>query len=258
MNPRPHQRAGFTLIELLVVVSIVGLLIALLLPALGSARASVRATMCLSNQRQTAAALINYTAEHRGRFVYYATTAPATPGKQWWFGYQSDNSTAMNRPLDKTRGPLASYLGDTIDAALACSDFPADDDNFRAKFAVRSAHFGINGAIVPPFENVEPRLIDEVKQPSDVFAFADAVHQQVAPVFFEPHSVSYRRPGKVTGTAHYRHDNRANLAYLDGHAEPLAPPPNETVWQTLADAPLTNLDSSDGIDTRYGFDTWTK
>ena len=51
MKPNCHKGSGFNLIELLVVVAILGLLAALLLPAVSRAKHKAQKTVCIGNQR---------------------------------------------------------------------------------------------------------------------------------------------------------------------------------------------------------------
>lgn len=99
-----HSQA-FTLIELLVVISIISLLVAILLPALGKARQKAYEMQCLSNLRQNGVGLISY----------------ALDNKDWGAPHIRSEATGMAFYTD--------FLGNYFNGSMASWKCPTDPDN---------------------------------------------------------------------------------------------------------------------------------
>ena len=78
-----RSRNGFTVVELLVIISIIVLLIALLLPALGQARTVARRMVCASNLGQMTTATLSYTNDYDSVFPPHRHLALNT-GRDWF------------------------------------------------------------------------------------------------------------------------------------------------------------------------------
>ena len=77
---RTTRSGGFTLVELLVVIAIIGTLIALLLPAIGAARATARKGQCLNSMKQIGLGMLNYETQ-KGRFPGYVQPVKRSDGE---------------------------------------------------------------------------------------------------------------------------------------------------------------------------------
>ena len=157
MTARDLRRPGFTLVELLVVIAIIGVLVALLLPAVQSAREASRRTSCVNNHKQVALALHNH---HDVKNIFPPgiynlmdnTNAAMKNSRRCWF---QDTLRFMEKDAlgvewedyaERMNGDALGFpLRDSYVAGFSC---PSDPASPKLKTFADRANQGYSGNIV--------------------------------------------------------------------------------------------------------------
>jgi prepilin-type processing-associated H-X9-DG protein len=241
-----RYRAGraFTLVEILVVVSTMGLLLAVLMPALASARSQARGLACRSNLRQLLLAGMGYATENDGFHVSAAKDMWDNAGLHRWHGVR----TTIHEPFDPSRGPLVGYLADgRVKDCPARIDFVKAED-WNTSFEQGCGGYGYNMAYIgsrlwdrsisgsQAFQQVYARTTStsEIASPGQTVVFTDTAMANNGTSLIE---YSFAEPpfaifgGQLmtdfymSPSIHFRHANHVNVGWADGHtdAEPMAP-----------------------------------
>lgn len=180
---RTERNGGFTLVELLVVIAIIGILIALLLPAVQAAREAARRAQCVNNLKQIGVALHNYESTH--------TTLPYGGSYDAPVGLPGSSGLGVH----SWRTFILPYLEHQSQYDEICSRL--DPQFFRPASAAAPAAWRTTLANLPAMRTV----ISAYQCPSD--PLSGRIHQ-VRPPYWSAAS-SGSPPGRVfaAGTANY-------------------------------------------------------
>jgi prepilin-type N-terminal cleavage/methylation domain-containing protein/prepilin-type processing-associated H-X9-DG protein len=219
------SKKAFTLVELLVVMAVIALLLSILIPALGAARSQCKTVVCKNNLYQLVLANTGYAMANNGCFVLAAPDIWTT-NNQRWHGVRADSS----EPFDWRKSPLASYFaGDDVKQCPQRVNFRKGDP-WEFNYEDGCGGYGYNmryiGSRIWEQDNEEnckkPVRNFEVVSSAQTILFADCAMARADNGVSYYLEYSFAEPplngwGYAWPSIHFRHRNRANIGWVDGH-----------------------------------------